>query len=90
MQLSIIIIIFFFYFYQNIISIENEKKECTCECCLDDNEDCTPTFRSAININPLLECNNITCNQESCLTFSQCSTAFGYFSIEFLLELNSF
>jgi hypothetical protein len=81
MQLTIIIIIFFSNFYQ----IENQK-ECTCECCLDDNENCTPTFRSAININPLLECNNITCNQQSCLTFSQCSTAFGYFVFVFLMN----
>ncbi|CAF0919690.1 unnamed protein product [Rotaria sordida] len=79
MQLIIVIILFFFNLYQNIKSIEyqSKQKECICECCLDNNENCLPTFRSAININPLLECNSITCNQQSCLTFSQCSIAFG-------------
>ncbi|CAF2362208.1 unnamed protein product [Rotaria sp. Silwood2] len=80
MQLIIITILFFFHLYENTKSIEyqGEQKECTCECCLDDNENCIPTFRSIININPLLGCNSVTCNQQSCLTFSQCSIAFGY------------
>jgi len=85
MQSTIIILLVFFDLYQS------QQKECICECCLDDNINCLPTFRSAININPLLKCDDITCNQESCLTFSQCSIAFGYFILSFILfryELN--
>lgn len=79
MPLTIIIILIFF----NLCL--SQQNECICECCLDDNINCIPTFRSAININPLLKCNQITCNQETCLTFSQCSTAFGYFILFFIL-----
>ncbi len=79
MQLTIIIILIFFNLYSG------QQNECICECCLDDNINCTPTFRSAVNINPLLKCNDVTCNQQSCLTFSQCSTAFGYFVLFFVL-----
>ena len=57
---------------------ENDHKECICECCLDDSFNFIPTFRSAVNVNPFLDCNNTTCTQESCLTFSQCSLVFGY------------
>jgi len=80
MQLTIIIILVFFNLYQS------QQKECICECCLDDNINCIPTFRSSININPLLECNDVTCSQQSCLTFSQCSIAFGYFIIFLILS----
>ncbi|CAF3906204.1 unnamed protein product [Adineta steineri] len=85
MPLTIIILLFcFLHLFQNIQSrkYQNDDKQCACECCLDDNENCTPTFRSTININPLLDCNNITCNQQSCLTFSQCSIAFGVVSFK--------
>jgi hypothetical protein len=75
----IIIIIILFNFDQN------KGKECLCECCLDDNINCLPTFQSAVNLNPLLKCNDITCNQETCLTFSQCSTAFGYLKFLFII-----
>ena len=92
MHLPTILIVFFFYFYQTVKSVEyqDDQKECTCECCLDDSENCTPTFRSAINLNPLLDCNNVTCKQELCLTFSQCSTAFGYFILFFCCKFNYF
>lgn len=80
MHLIIVITIFLFNLYQYTLPIgfKAEQKQCTCECCLDNDENCKPTFRSTVNVNPLLECNNITCNEESCLIFSQCSTAFGY------------
>jgi hypothetical protein len=71
MQLMIMIIFFFFNLHQS------QQEECICECCLDNNINCLPTFRSAINLNPLLKCDAVTCNQQACLTFSQCSTAFG-------------
>ena len=75
MQLTLIILIIFFNFHQT------EQNECVCECCLDDNMNCLPTFRSVVNLNPLLKCDDITCSKESCLTFSQCSTAYGYRSL---------
>ena len=71
MQLTFMIVII-------VILDQNQSKECICECCLDDNINCLQHFRSAVNLNPLLKCNDVTCNQETCLTFSQCSMAFGY------------
>lgn len=56
----------------------NSLDLCTCECCLDDDSLCQPTFRSTISIGPHYNCTNETCDQEACLVFAQCSLAFGY------------
>ena len=73
MQLTIIIIVVSLFKFD-----QSQGKECICDCCMDDNINCVPTFQSAVSQNPLLKCDEITCNQQICLTFSRCSKAFGY------------